>query len=104
MRTLTRTTAVLLTSILATGCTVGPNYKRPPTDLPESFRGQPMPQASGGTAPGSVADEQWSRVFQDDVLQELIRTALEHNDDVQIAAVRILEARAQLGITRADQF
>jgi multidrug efflux system outer membrane protein len=42
-------------------------------------------------------------VFQDPQLQELIRTALQNNYDVRIAATRILEAQAQLGITRADQ-
>jgi outer membrane protein, multidrug efflux system len=42
-------------------------------------------------------------VFQDPQLQELIRTALKQNYDVRIAAARILEAQAQLGITRADQ-
>jgi outer membrane protein, multidrug efflux system len=34
----------------------------------------------------------------------LIRTAFQQNYDVKIAATRILEAQAQLGITRADQF
>jgi multidrug efflux system outer membrane protein len=51
-----------------------------------------------------LADEHWSRVFQDDALIDLIRAALEHNDDLGIAAARILEAQAQLGIRRADQF
>jgi multidrug efflux system outer membrane protein len=51
----------------------------------------------------SLADEKWWEVFQDKELQELIRTALQNNYDVRIAAVRVLEAQAQLGITRADQ-
>jgi multidrug efflux system outer membrane protein len=105
---MTRATAVLLTSVLTTGCTVGPNYKRPPTDVPDAFRGETAPGPSGGRSspgsPGSFADSNWSSVFQDDVLQDLIRTALEHNEDIQIAAARILEAQAQLGVTRADQF
>jgi multidrug efflux system outer membrane protein len=42
-------------------------------------------------------------VFQDKQLQSLIHTALQQNYDARIAATRILEARAQLGITRADQ-
>jgi len=42
-------------------------------------------------------------VFQDPELQQLIRTAIQNNYDVRIAATRILEAQAQLGITRADQ-
>ena len=51
----------------------------------------------------SFGDQKWWEVFQDPQLQELIRTALKQNYDVRIAATRILQAQAQLGITRADQ-
>jgi multidrug efflux system outer membrane protein len=50
-----------------------------------------------------LGDQKWWEVFQDPQLQDLVRTALKQNYDVRIAATRILEARAQLGITRADQ-
>jgi len=52
----------------------------------------------------SLGDEKWWDVFQDQELQDLIRTALKNNYDVRIAATRVLEAQAQLGITRADQY
>ena len=52
----------------------------------------------------SLGDEKWWDVFQDPDLQSLIRTALKNNYDVRIAATRVLQAEAQLGITRADQF
>src|SRR4029450_12352819 len=48
-------------------------------------------------------DQKWWEVFQDDALRELIRTALEQNYDVRIAAARIQAARALLGIARADR-
>ena len=89
--------------VLAGGCTVGPNYKRPVVTAPQDYRGLPEDQA-GHPDPVSLADQKWWEVFQDETLQELIRSALQQNYDVRIAAVRILEARAQLGITRADQF
>ena len=89
--------------VLAGGCTVGPNYKRPVVTVPQDYRGLPEDQA-GHPDPVSLADQKWWEVFQDETLQELIRSALQQNYDVRIAAVRILEARAQLGITRADQF
>jgi multidrug efflux system outer membrane protein len=58
-----------------------------------------------GTQPGlSLGDEKWWTVYQDPVLQQLIRTALAENYDVRIAATRVLQAQAVLGITRADQF
>jgi multidrug efflux system outer membrane protein len=58
----------------------------------------------GRSDAASFGDQKWWDAFQDDVLRDLIKTALKQNFDVRIAATRILEARAQLGITRADQF
>jgi len=92
--------ATLLVATTASGCLVGPDYKRPPLNPPAEFRGA---DAAGPTT-ASLADERWWQLFGDETLRELIRTALEHNDDVRLAAARILEAQAQLGITRADQF
>ncbi len=93
---------LLLSSILGLGCAVGPNYKRPPTTVPDAYRGLPQAEAA---KPGAISfgDQKWWEAFQDETLQSLIRTALQQNYDVRIAAARILEARAQLGITRADQ-
>jgi multidrug efflux system outer membrane protein len=50
----------------------------------------------------SLGDQKWWEVFQDRQLQDLIHTALQQNYDVRIAATRILQAQAQVGITRAD--
>jgi outer membrane protein, multidrug efflux system len=91
-----------ITFLLLTGCTVGPKYKRPPVAVPDSYRGL-APDAGPQTA-ASLGDEKWWTVFQDPQLQELIRTALVQNYDVRIAAARVLQAQAVLGITRADQF
>jgi multidrug efflux system outer membrane protein len=46
---------------------------------------------------------QWAAVFQDEVLQGLIKEALTNNYDIRIAATRVLQANANLGITRANQ-
>jgi len=102
-----------------TGCTVGPNYRRPAVDVPGTYRGstsdetaaEPTPSndtQAGKSAPAqppsaSLGDAKWWEVFQDPQLQSLIRTALKNNYDVRIAATRVLQAQAQLGITRADQ-
>lgn len=51
----------------------------------------------------SLADEKWWELFQDKELQNLIRIALKNNYDVRIAATQVLQAQAQLGITRANQ-
>ena len=88
--------------LLLTGCTVGPKYKRPPVTVPDAYRG--LAPDAGPQAAASLGDEKWWMVFQDLQLQGLIREALSQNYDVRIAATRVLQAQAVLGITRADQF
>jgi multidrug efflux system outer membrane protein len=96
--------AVLSCAIFICGCTVGPNYKKPVASVPPTYRGL-APDTNGNSANvASLGDAKWWDVFQDEQLRALIRTALEQNYDVRIAGTRILAARAQLGITRADQF
>ena len=87
----------------ACGCAVGPNYKRPTVNVPPTYRGLTPEEAAKSDA-RSLADEKWWEVFQDPQLQGLIREALSQNYDVRIAATRVLQAQAVLGITRADQF
>jgi multidrug efflux system outer membrane protein len=120
--------ALAITSTI--GCAVGPNYKRPTVDVPVTYRGaegaqqpaspdaqqpaQPNAPAAQASAESSarpssqssvrsLGDEKWWEVFQDPQLQGLIRTALKNNYDVRIAATRVLQAQAQVGITRANQ-
>lgn len=97
--------AILGVFVLLTGCAVGPNYKRPALDVPAVYRGASNSSAVGTEAGASqsLGDEKWWEVFQDPQLQGLIRQTLKNNYDVRIAAARVLAARAQLGITRADQ-
>jgi multidrug efflux system outer membrane protein len=62
-----------------------------------------VPPEAQPPAAEPLGDQKWWEVFQDKQLQDLIHTALQQNYDVRIAATRILEARAQVGIARADQ-
>ena len=91
-----------LAASLFTGCMVGPNYRRPAVTTPDVFRG------SAETTPPadltSLADLKWFDVFKDDRLQDMVRTALVQNYDLREAMARVDAARANLGITRADQF
>jgi multidrug efflux system outer membrane protein len=91
--------AIVLSAGLLAGCTVGPNYHRPAVTVPETFRNQ-----TGDPNAASLGDEKWWTVFQDEELQKLIRAAIVQNYDVRIAAARILQAQAQVGITRSNQF
>jgi multidrug efflux system outer membrane protein len=74
-------------------------YQRPRVETPVAYRGGPaQPDAQ------SLADAKWFEVFKDEKLQELIREALNNNYDVRAATANINLARANLGITRSDQF
>ena len=94
---------VLLCSSFLCSCAVGPRYHRPAVQTPDSYRElAESPQLRAQTA--SYADLPWWQVFQDPKLQELIRTALKQNYDLQQATERINAARAQLAITRSSLF
>jgi multidrug efflux system outer membrane protein len=70
---------------------------------PTSFRGTSESQQTVAQTT-SFADEPWWKVFHDSQLQELIRTALKQNHDLQLAVERVNAARAQVGIVRSNQF
>jgi len=95
--------AAMMSLSLAAGCRVGPNYHRPVVQPPTAFRDlSENPQAQAQAA--SYADLPWWQVFQDPQLQELIRTALKQNYDLQLATERINAARAQVAISRSRLF
>src|SRR5262245_45148203 len=86
--------AVLL--LFVVGCTLGPDYSRPPVLTPDNHRG-----VVGTPVAESLADLPWWELFKDPVLQELTRDALRNNYDLRTAAARVEEARAQIGVTRS---
>ncbi len=83
-------------TLAVAGCAVGPEYRRPETNAPAAYRFAP-------DAAAAVADAGWWQVYQDPVLQALIRECLVDNFDVRIAAARVDQARAVLGSTRLQQ-
>jgi multidrug efflux system outer membrane protein len=83
-------------TLAVAGCAVGPDYRRPETNTPAAYRFEP-------DAAAAVADAGWWQVYQDPVLQALIRECLVDNFDVRIAAARVDQARAVLGSTRLQQ-
>jgi multidrug efflux system outer membrane protein len=74
--------------VLLPSCAVGPNYKRPPVNVPASFRG-----AEGQAQQASIADLPWWEVFKDERLKEMVQTALANNYDLQIAVSRVEQSR-----------
>jgi NodT family efflux transporter outer membrane factor (OMF) lipoprotein len=89
---------LLLVTILA-GCTVGPDYHRPETPLPDQFGATTRPAA---TSQPDLA--RWWTVFGDEQLNALIDRAVVSNLDLKVAAARVREARAQRGVVAADQW
>jgi len=92
---------IIATAAGFAACTTGENYKRPVTTAPDQFRGR---SADAPSDVRSIADEPWATVFDDDVLRQLLTSALAQNYDVRIAASRIEQVEAQYRITRADRF
>src|SRR5271169_5126149 len=98
-----KTSAAILLALSLSACKVGPNYKRPATTVPDQYRGL-APDASQQPPSQPIADAPWASVYQDEVLQGLIKEALTNNYDIRSAATRVLQANANLGITRSYQF
>jgi multidrug efflux system outer membrane protein len=92
--------SVLLLSLCS--CRVGPNYKRPPVTTPDQYRGL-APDAAPQPPGEAFGEMKFWTVFQDKALADLIREALANNYDIRIAATRVVQAEAIVGITRADQ-
>ncbi len=84
-------------SLLLVSCTLGPNYSRPTVETPPDWR-------DNTALDNSIANLPWWELFRDPYLEELIRIALAENKDVEIAAERVVEARALYGFTKADLY
>ena len=91
-----RTAISVIGFLLLTGCTLGPDYRRPTILAPDNYR-----DATTAATAESLADLPWWELFQDPVLQELTRLALSNNYDLRTAVARMDEARAQIGVVRS---
>ncbi len=87
----------LISVFILTGCMVGPDYKRPAVDVPQSWRFEDK-------AAKDVVNTLWWEQFNDPVLNDLILIALQENKDVKIAAARVEQFLGQYGTTRAFLF
>jgi outer membrane protein, multidrug efflux system len=87
---------LMLSGVLFASCAVGPNYKRPPVDSPAAFRDD------NAVTNKSFADLAWWQVYQDNILQSLIREAFTNNYDLRIAVTRVEQARQVAAQARAQ--
>ena len=87
--------AMLLSLLIVSGCTMGPDYKRP--DVPTSDSWRLAPDTSE-----SIANMPWWELFKDEELQKLIHTSLQENLDLRVAAAAVEEFNNQLVIAKFD--
>ena len=94
-----RVTPALALAALLGGCVMGPNFQRPETTPPPSWAGAASAPADLPSKPVASAFDgrRWWAVFKDPVLDGLVDDAVRQNLDLQTAALRIEEARAQRG-------
>jgi multidrug efflux system outer membrane protein len=85
-----------LAILMAGGCAVGPNYKRPVVGEPAQFR------FAAGTNHYSLAEMKWWELYQDPGLQSLIRVALTNNFDIRAGLTLIEQSRAVAMQARAQ--
>lgn len=92
----------LSAALFFAGCAVGPDYVRPSLSLPDAWhKAAPGPEAA---LPTDKAGVRWWALYADPVLDRLVEEALAHNADIQVAAARVLEARAVAGTVDADLY
>jgi multidrug efflux system outer membrane protein len=88
---------ILLVVVLLAGCAVGPDYKRPAVDVPQTWRFEDKEAKN-------LANTAWWQQFDDPVLNELIQIALQENKDLKVAVARIGQFVGQYVTTRASLF
>ena len=94
------TVLLLLACLSAGGCLVGPDFSRPAAAVPDEWLGEPnAPTTRPAEAQAEVKLQVWWAVFDDPNLTSLVEQAFESNLDLQIATVRIRQARASRGMT-----
>ena len=91
---------ILAGALALPACTVGPDYTKPVVTTPDAWYEAHV----RGIGEGSASVLTWWTVFDDPILDELIRDAQESNKDLQGAYFRILEARAIRGIAVGDRY
>lgn len=87
--------SILSILVLIQACAVGPNFQAPEKKTPVTYR-------YTDNSTDSIINLRWWKIFNDPVLDTLIKTALLENKDVLIAASRVEQARANVGYNKAD--
>jgi NodT family efflux transporter outer membrane factor (OMF) lipoprotein len=101
-RLLSLRAAIAMVTAVAGGCAVGPDYHRPPADVPPAW--QPDAPWHEAVPDDGALKGDWWRLFQDDTLNPLVARALTDNQDLRVAAARLDQARDEVTVVRSDMF
>ncbi len=91
---------VVASVVLASCAAVGPDYEQPAAPLPEAWESA----RNAGLQATQYELVEWWEVFDDPLLKQLVETAHQQNYNLKLAGLRVLEARAQLGIAIGAQY
>src|SRR5271165_2283566 len=96
----------LASATMLSGCTLGPDFKRPDWASPASWFAGPKEavKPARSTPVAEPIDANWWSLFKDPILTRLEKRVAAENLDVKTAAIRVTESRAQLGVARAALF
>lgn len=106
-----RATLGALVLLMIAGCTVGPEYAPPQTEMPDQWgelSGEVDAQATTDMdhtpTNESVSLAEWWLAFDDPMLNSLVERAVHANLDLRAATARVRESRAQRGVVAADLY
>jgi NodT family efflux transporter outer membrane factor (OMF) lipoprotein len=87
-------------ALLSACTTVGPDYVPPENPIPDDWK----PSSNEGLTTSDEELARWWDLFDDPVMSELVRLALRQNYSLELAGLRVLEARAQLGVATGARY
>jgi NodT family efflux transporter outer membrane factor (OMF) lipoprotein len=99
--------AIAATTAAVSGCMIGPDFKRPSAKLAARWTDTTDPGATPASDAEAATEQQqrdWWKVFDDATLTQLVETAYQQSLTLQAAGVRVLQARAQLGLALGEFF
>jgi NodT family efflux transporter outer membrane factor (OMF) lipoprotein len=94
--------AIALLAVSTVGCTVGPRYKRPTAQVPDTWKGEGPWQAAAPK--DAIPKGAWWQVFHDSELDLLEQQLLQANQSLAAAQSRLSQARSQARIATSAYF
>jgi multidrug efflux system outer membrane protein len=91
-----------LGALALAGCAVGPNYKRPATDAPASYKAEALGSWKEGQPLDDLPKGSWWEIFADKTLNGLQQRATASNQELKAAIARVDQARATARVARSE--